>query len=92
MGDPAVRRAAFQAAGFDDVSTRIVDAPLRLASAEARVQFQREAFAGPDAMLFRLSPADREAAWEEVTEALRAFEQDGPFTSPAQFIVGAGRA
>jgi SAM-dependent methyltransferase len=92
MGDPALMQAAFEEAGFDDISTRIVDAPLHLSSAKACVQFLREAFAGLDAMLLRLSPADRQAAWDDVAEALRAFEHDGAFTSPAQFIVGAGRA
>ena len=84
--------AAFETAGFTDVRTATVDAPLRLPSAAACARFQREAFAGLDQMLFAFAPAARDAIWAEVADALRSLERDGHFESPAQFIVGSGGA
>jgi ubiquinone/menaquinone biosynthesis C-methylase UbiE len=90
MGSPDVMTGVLAGAGFVDVRADIVDAPLRLRSAEDAAQLQREAF-GFDGMLGGLPPAEREATWAEVVAALRAFETTDGFESPAQFIVGSGR-
>jgi ubiquinone/menaquinone biosynthesis C-methylase UbiE len=90
LGDPTLMREALEAAGFDDIETRIIDAPLEMASARDCSRMMREAFAGMDQMVAGLPDIEREAAWEEVAEALRELEQGGAFRSPTQFIVGAG--
>jgi ubiquinone/menaquinone biosynthesis C-methylase UbiE len=90
LGDPTLMREALEAAGFEDIETRIVDSPLEMASARDCSRMMREAFAGMDQMVAGLPDVEREAAWEEVAEALRELEQGGAFRSPTQFIVGAG--
>ena len=50
----------------------------------------REAFAGIDQMIAGLQETERDSAWDEVAEALRALEQGGAFRGPTQFIVGTG--
>jgi SAM-dependent methyltransferase len=90
LGEPALMHEALAAAGFVDIETRIVDAALEMASARDCARMLREAFVGMDQIIAGLPDADREAAWDEVTEALRAHEQRGAFRSPSQFIVGAG--
>jgi ubiquinone/menaquinone biosynthesis C-methylase UbiE len=90
LGDPTLMRDALEAGGFVDIETRIVDAPLEMASARECARMQREAFAGMDQMIAGLPDVERESAWDEVAEALRALEKGGAFRSPTQFIVGAG--
>ncbi|MGO9835279.1 MAG: class I SAM-dependent methyltransferase [Polyangiaceae bacterium] len=90
LGEPTAMREALEAAGFVDVETRIVDVPLEMPSARDCARLQREAFAGMDLMIARLPEAERDAAWEEVADALSEFERDGAFCSPTQLIVGSG--
>jgi SAM-dependent methyltransferase len=92
LGSEEAMRAALDDAGFADVRVRLVDAALRLVSAAEAARFQREAFAGMDDMLFRLSPDERDATWAEVAEQLGEFEREGSFEVGAQFIVGSGVA
>jgi SAM-dependent methyltransferase len=90
LGSEAVMRDSLQAAGFADITIRIIDAPLRMASASECACFQREAFAGLDQLLYALPQSEREATWKEVTDALKPLEHDGAFYSKVQFIVGSG--
>ena len=90
LGSPALMREALESAGFEDVKTRVVDAPLRMESASQCARFQREAFAGLDQLLSALPASGREAAWDEVAAQLGPLESGGRFVSDAQFIVGSG--
>ena len=74
-------REALEAAGFEDVVIRIVDAPLEMDSARACAQLQREAFGGLDQLLASMSDDERGAVWEEVAHELDPFERDGSFRS-----------
>jgi len=89
LGSAELMTSLLTAAGFLDARADIVDAPLRLRTADEAAQLQREAF-GFDGMLGGLTPLEREDTWAEVVAALRAFETADGFESAAQFIVGSG--
>jgi SAM-dependent methyltransferase len=90
LGDPGVLADALAGAGFRDVRTRAVAAPLRMRSAEECLRFERESFPALGQMLARLPEAEQEAAWAEVGGALRRFEGPSGFTGPCELLVGAG--
>jgi ubiquinone/menaquinone biosynthesis C-methylase UbiE len=90
LGSPGVLEQALTQAGFRDVQTRLVAAPLRLPSAAECVRFERESFGALHQMLAGLSEAERQAAWEEIELALRTFEGPAGFEGPCELVIGAG--
>jgi SAM-dependent methyltransferase len=90
LGGPGVLEQAYTKAGFRDVQTRSVVAPLHLTSTEEYVRFARESFGALHQMLAGLNPAEREATWEEIALALRAFETTAGFAGPCELIIGTG--
>jgi hypothetical protein len=79
-----------RSAGFVDVETRVLAAPLRLRSAAECLRFERESFGALHQMLAGLPPRAREQAWAEVESALTEFETEGGFVGPCEVIVAAG--
>lgn len=77
-------------AGFRDVATRTVSAPLRMASAADCLRFEQESFGALHQMLAGLSDTDRASVWAEIEEALGQFEGPDGFEAPGELIVGAG--
>lgn len=90
LGSPGVLEQALTQAGFRDVQTRVLAAPLRLPSAAECVRFERESFGALHQMLAGLSEAERQAAWEEIELALRTFEGPEGFEGPCELVIGAG--
>jgi SAM-dependent methyltransferase len=90
LGGPRVLEEALTAAGFRDVVTRLVPAPLRLASAAECVRFERESFGALHQMLAGLDETGREAAWTEIAETLARFEGSSGFEGPCEMLVAAG--
>jgi ubiquinone/menaquinone biosynthesis C-methylase UbiE len=90
LGNPGVLETAFQSAGFHDIETRVVSAPLRLSSASECVRFERESFGALRQMMSGLSEAGREETWQEIEQELRQFESAEEFEGPCQLVVGAG--
>jgi len=93
LGGPGVLAAAYERAGFRDVVTEVVAAPLRLPDAAACLRFERESFGALHQMLSGLDETGRQAAWDEIAEALRAFES-GPgggggdrFVGPCELVI-----
>lgn len=80
------------AAGFAEVEVVRVEAPLRMASAAECTRLERESFGALHQMLAGLGESEREAAWGEITDALREFEDADGFTGPCELLVGAGTA
>ncbi len=91
LGDPGVIEAAFQQAGFRDVRSQVVSAPLRMASVAECMRFERESFGALHQMLAGLDEQGRQAAWAEIEDALRAFEGPEGFVGPCELIVATGR-
>lgn len=90
LGGPGVVEEAYQKAGFRDVQTRVVSAPLHMSSTAEYVRFARESFGALHQMLAGLNEAEREAAWQEIEQELRKFEGPNGFEGPCELIVAAG--
>jgi SAM-dependent methyltransferase len=90
LGGPGVLEAAYQRAGFRDIQTRVVPAPLRLSSASECVRFEQESFGALHQMMSGLSEAEREETWREIEQGLSQFESAEGFEGPCDLVVGAG--
>ena len=84
--------AALERAGFTDIETRRVAAPLRLPSTAEFLRFARESFGALHQMLAGLGDAEREEAWSEIGRELSRFETAEGFEGPCELIVAAGTA
>jgi len=85
-----VLKQAFLEAGFKDVDVKVVDAPLRVKSAADCLRFEKESFGALHQMLSSLSNEEKNEAWQEVEEKLRAFENENGFIGPCEFIIVVG--
>jgi ubiquinone/menaquinone biosynthesis C-methylase UbiE len=90
LGAPGALEDAFRRAGFRDVETRTVAAPLRMATAAECARFERESFGALHQMLAGLSEAERAETWAEVERELRGFEGADGFAGPCELVVGVG--
>ena len=90
LGAAGVMEATLRDAGFGEVRTETVQAPLRLSSIAEFVRFEREAFGALGEMLAGLSEKEKEAAWDEIEHELRAFEVGGAIEAPSELVVGVG--
>lgn len=89
LGAEGVLAAAFEQAGFREIETRLVPAPLRLPSAAECVRFERESFGALHQMLAGLDPPARQEAWEEIERELGRFEGPDGFHGPCELVVAA---
>jgi ubiquinone/menaquinone biosynthesis C-methylase UbiE len=90
LGSPGVLEEAYRKAGFREVQTRVVAAPLCMRSAADCIRFERESFGALHQMLSGLNEAEREATWEEIEQELRQFEGPEGFVGPCELVVGVG--
>ncbi len=90
LGGSGVLEETFRKAGFRDVQSRTVPAPVRMKTAAECVRFEKESFGALHQMLAGLDDAGREAAWREIEQELRAFETPGGFEGPCEMIIGVG--
>jgi len=90
LGGPGVLEDAFRRAGFREVGSQTVPAPLRLASAADCVRFERESFGALHQMLAGLAPDEREQAWNEIGTELARFDGPTGFDGPCELIVAWG--
>ena len=90
LGAPGVAHAALEAAGFRQVAVETVPAPLRMTSAAECVRFERESFGALHQMLSGLPESEREAAWEEISQALATFAGPHGFDGPCEMLVVSG--
>ena len=89
FGEPGVIEAAYERAGFNNVETRRMAAPLRLASAAECVRFQQESFGALHQMLAGLSDEGREETWREIEHELERFEAASGFEGPCELLIAA---
>ena len=90
LGSPGVLEETFRRAGFRDVQSQAVLAPIRMKTAAECVRFEKESFGALHQMLAGLDSASREAAWREIEQELGAFETPAGFKGPCELIVGVG--
>jgi SAM-dependent methyltransferase len=92
LGAPGAIEAAYAEAGFVDVEVKRIEAPLRMASVDECVRFERESFGALHQMLSGLSEAERADAWEKIARELSQFDSAEGFEAPCELIVAAGTA
>jgi hypothetical protein len=85
-----VIEAAYERAGFTDIETRRMGAPLRLSAAAECVRFQQESFGALHQMLAGLSEEGRAEAWREIESELGRFEGPNGFEAPCELLIAAG--
>jgi SAM-dependent methyltransferase len=90
LGGPGVLEGEFRNAGFTKVRSCTVKAPVELKSAAACVAFERASFGALHQLLSGLDQADKEAAWREIEDSLRQFEQPRGFEGPCEMVVAVG--
>jgi SAM-dependent methyltransferase len=92
LGAPGALEDALTRAGFAEVETVRVAAPLRLRSAAECLRFERESFGALHQMLSALDAPAQERAWDEVGAALREQER-GPndFVGPCELVIAVAR-
>jgi hypothetical protein len=83
-----VLAAALEDAGFRDIKVEKLDAPVRLASAEQCVAFERESFGALHQMMSGMTEGDRADTWQEIERELERFETGGGFAGPCELLVG----
>jgi ubiquinone/menaquinone biosynthesis C-methylase UbiE len=89
MGSRDAMEEALRQAGFAEIETRIIAAPLRFATADECLRFEQESFGALHEMLAGVSEEERTATWEEIRQELRRFEGTAGFESPSELLVGA---
>jgi len=90
LGGPGALEDGFRAAGFRDVRSCTVSAPIELKSAAECVRFEKESFGALHQMLSGLDQPGKDAAWREIEESLRQFETESGFEGPCEMIVAVG--
>jgi SAM-dependent methyltransferase len=90
LGGPGVLEGALRQAGFRDVQSRLIAAPVKLQSAAECVRFEKESFGALHQMLSGLDEAGREAAWTEIEQELKPFERPSGFEGPCELVVAVG--
>jgi ubiquinone/menaquinone biosynthesis C-methylase UbiE len=90
LGASGVLEDQFAKAGFRDIKTRRISAPVKLPSAAEHVRFAKESFGALHQMLAGLNESDRHAAWAEIEQQLKTFEGPSGFEGPCELIVAVG--
>ena len=90
LGGPGVLEETFRKAGFREVHSRTVPAPVRTRTAAECVRFEKDSFGALHQMLAGLDEVGRQAAWREIEQELGAFEGKAGFEGPCEMVVAVG--
>lgn len=91
LGKPGVLDELFRGAGFCDVATTKLQAPFRLRSARAYLDFVRTSASPIQQILAGLDPARRHAAWTAMEERLEKFDTPAGWEGPNELLLTAAR-
>lgn len=90
LGTEGALEQAFSDAGFSEVKTMRVDAPVQLNTAAECLRFEKESFGALHQMLSGLDHGEQETAWEEVEQALGEYQGSKGFSGPCELIIAVG--
>lgn len=90
LGAPGVLEEALREGGFKDVKTRLVSAPVRMASAAECLRWRQETSGTLQQMSRGLNESKTQDAWREIELEFKKFEVSNGFESPCELIVAAG--
>lgn len=91
LGAPGALDELFRIAGFVDVATTRLQAPFKLPSARAYLDFVRTSASPIQQILAKLDPARRHAAWAVMEERLRRFDTAAGWEGPNEVLLTAAR-
>ena len=91
LGKPGVADAMFKSAGFRDIATTRLEAPFRLPSAAAYLDFIRTSASPIQQMLAGLDPEKQAAAWAAMEARLQKFATPNGWEGPNQVLLTVGR-
>lgn len=91
LGKPGLIDEMFKSAGFKDVATTKIDAPFRMPSVGAYLDFIRTSASPIQQILSKLDDAGKSAAWNEMEERLKAFETASGWEGPNELLLTAAR-
>ncbi|TAK41682.1 MAG: methyltransferase domain-containing protein [Betaproteobacteria bacterium] len=91
LGKPGALDELFRAARFRDVATTKLQAPFRLPSARAYLDFVRSSASPIQQILAGLDPTRRQAAWTVMEERLRKFDTAAGWEGPNELLLTAAR-
>jgi ubiquinone/menaquinone biosynthesis C-methylase UbiE len=91
LAAPGRLESLFEAAGFVNVATTVMDAPFRLPSARHYIDFVRASASPIQQILSPLDAAAQQRAWEEMEERLQVFATGGQWVGPNELRLTAGR-
>ncbi|MGA3401499.1 MAG: methyltransferase domain-containing protein [Acetobacteraceae bacterium] len=89
--DPARLEAVLRDAGFIDVKAISVPTVQRMKNAAMMATVMRDGYAFYKALIADIPPAQQDAAWVEVEQALKRFEGTDGFTGPGAMNLVVGR-
>ena len=90
LGGAGVLEEAYRRAGFREVETLTIAAPVRMSSTAECVRFERDSFGALHQMMSGLSDVEQAETWAEIERDLRQFEGPNGFEGPCEMIVGVG--
>lgn len=90
LGGEGVLASALEQAGFRDVRSVTIAAPVCVPTAAECLALERESFGALHQMLGSLSDAEKGEAWAEIGESLRQFEGPEGFEGPCEMVVAVG--
>jgi ubiquinone/menaquinone biosynthesis C-methylase UbiE len=92
LGAPGTLYDMFLRAGFIDVTVRFLQAPMRLQSARAYIDFVKASAAPIQILANRLAPSERDAFWSELESAMAVFATDQGWVGPNELLLASGAA
>ncbi len=91
LGRPGGCDELFVAAGFQDVATTRLNAPFRMPSAKAYLDFVRSSASPIQQILARLDAPNQERAWAEMEDKLSVYATPWGWEGPNELLLTAGR-
>ena len=91
LGRPGDLDRLFETAGFTEVSSFKIEAPIRLPSVDEYITFLRAAAAPVIAVLSGLEAKAQEAAWQDMREQLSVYGGPTGWVGPNTLLITAGR-
>ena len=92
LGAPGLLESKLIDSGYSNIATKVVRAPLKLDKASEALEMMRTAFGAYRAVVADLSEGARNAAWADVGEFLKQFENDAEWETELEVIIGSGSA
>jgi SAM-dependent methyltransferase len=90
LGDPVVLEAVYRDAGFRDVTVEAAPVQRRFPSFAVAMQNVRDLLPEIPQLLMEATETEREAAWAEIEDAVRQYDNVDEIVAPQTYLIGVG--